>query len=175
MTAFLLSLQLVTVQGKKQMCVAELIVLTDSQYDKLTDEVLAERVDAIAKDYHIDWSIDETQNAHVINITRTTTNVVDDAFCHDLEIAATNFMSTIDKLEYDKKEPECHDLENANLTEEKRKTIDFVETLLDDINLPEEDEDHVIGGQILRYGPKGIPFPLPWGKISSNLLKEMGP
>lgn len=163
-------ISLVTVQGKKQMCVAELIVLTNSQYEKLTDDVFAGRVDAIAKDCHIDWSIDETQNAHVINITRTTTNVVDDAFCHDLEIAATNFMSAIDKLE---KEPECPSHENANLTDEKRETVDFVKKLLHDINLPKEDEDRVIGGRILCYGPKNIPLPIPWGKISGNLLKEM--
>ena len=164
---------LVTVQGKKQMCVAELIVLSESQYDKLTDDCFAGRIDAIAKDLHIDWSIDVTSTANVLNVTRTTTNVVDDAFCHDLEIAAANFMSAIDKLEYDKKEPECPSHENANLTEEERETINFVKTLLHDINLPEEDEDYVIGGQILRYGPKDIPFPLPWGKISSDLLKEM--
>lgn len=166
-------ISLVTSQGKKQMCCAELIVLSESQYEKLTDDYFAKRIDAIAKDLHIDWAIDVTSNANVLNITRTTANVIDDAFYHDLEIAAANFMSAIDKLEYDTKQnlDECPSHEKVN--EEEEKTIEFVRELLHDTNLPDEDEDHVIGGQILRYGPKDFPFPLPWGKISHELLKEM--
>ena len=163
-------ISLVTSQGKKQMCVAELIVLSESQYEKLTDDCFAGRIDAIAKDLHIDWAIDVTSNANVLNITRTTTEIVDDAFYHDLEIASANFMSAIDKLHYEKpvSEGECPSHENANLTDEK-----FVETLLHDIDLPKEDEDHVIGGQILCRGPKCSPLPMPWGEISPELLKEM--
>lgn len=166
-------ISLVTSQGKKQMCCAELIVLSESQYEKLTDDYFAKQIDAIAKDLHVDWAIDVTSNANVLNITRTTANVIDDAFYHDLEIASTNFMSAIDKLEYKKPidEAECPSHEEVN--EEKEKTIDFVKELLHDINLPDEDENSVIGGQILRYGPENFPFPLPWGKISSELLKEM--
>lgn len=166
-------ISLVTSQGKKQMCCAELIVLSESQYEKLTDDYFAKQIDAIAKDLHVDWAIDVTSNANVLNITRTTANVIDDAFYHDLEIAAANFMSAIDKLQYEKvlDEAECPSHEKAN--EEEEKTMDFVKTLLHDINLPEEDEDHVIGGKILRYGPKNIPFASQWGKISCELLKEM--
>ena len=123
-------ISLVTSQGKKQMCCAELIVLSESQYDKLTDDYFAKRIDAIAKDLHIDWAIDVTSNANVLNITRTTANVIDDAFYHDLEIASTNFMSAIDKLEYDKQNlDECPSHEKVN--EEEEETIDFVKTLLE--------------------------------------------
>lgn len=159
-------ISLVTSQGKKMMCCAELIVLTELQYEKLADDKFAKQIDSIAKDLKIDWAIDvvETEKKKILNITRTTQNVIDDEFYHDLEIAAANFMSAIDKLE-DKEEEQCPSHENTDLT--------FVETLLHDINLPKEDENHVIGGQILCHGPKDIPFFLPWGKISSSLLKEM--
>lgn len=157
-------------QGKKAMCHAECIVLTNSQYDKLTCDELAKRVDGIAKDFHVDWSIECNGNVNIINITRTTTATIDDAFCHKLEMDATNFMSAIDKLELSKPEPECP--AHAVDSEEEQK-LEFVKELLYDINLPDEDEEHVIGARILKYGPKNFPFPLPWGKISSNLLKEM--
>lgn len=164
-------ISLVTSQGKKQMCCAELIVLSESQYEKLTDDYFAKQIDSIAKELHVDWAIDVTSNANVLNVSRTTTETIDDAFCHDLEITATNFMSAVDKLEYAKEESECPSHEEAN--EEEEKTIEFVKELLHDTNLPDEDEEHVIGGQIMMRGPKSFPFPTIWGRISPSLLKEM--
>lgn len=160
---------LVTLQGKKAMCHAECIVLTDSLYEKLTCDELAKRVDGLAKDFHVDWSIECNGNVSIINVTRTTTDIIDDAFCHKLEMDATNFMSAIDKLELPKPEHECPSHENN----EEMSTTDFVKELLYDLNRPEKDEEHVIGAQVLCYGPKECPLPLPWGKISPDLLKEM--
>lgn len=162
-------ISLVTSQGKKMMCVAELIVLTNSQYEKLTCDDLAKRVDGLAKDFHVDWSIECNKNANIINVTRTTSDVVDDAFCHQLEIDATNFMSSIDNMELPKPEPECPSHEDN----EEMSVTDFVNTLLSDLKLPENHEEHVIGAQVLCYGPEICPIPLPWGKISPDLLKEM--
>ena len=162
---------LVTSQGKKQMCHAECIVLTNSQYDKLTCDELAKRVDNLAKDYHVDWAIDCNKNANIINITRTTTEVIDDAFCHQLEMDATNFMSAIDNMEMPKPEPECPSHESDG--EEETTTKQFVEKLLHDLELPKEDADHVIGARILCIGPKSLPFPLPWGKLGHDMLQEM--
>lgn len=156
-------------QGKKAMCHAECIVLTNIQYDKLTCDELAKRVDGLAKDFHVDWSIECNGNVNIINITRTTTDTIDDAFCHKLEMDATNFMSAIDKLELSKPEPECPSHENAEEMTEKR----FIEQLLRDLNLPKEDEDHVIGAKIVCMGPCTIPWAVEWGKMTHSLLKEM--
>ena len=121
---------LVTLQGKKAMCHAECIVLTNSQYEKLTCDELAKRVDGLAKDFHVDWSIECNGNVSVINITRTTTATIDDAFCHELEMDATNFMSAIDKMELSKPEPECPSHDNADETDAEK--LAFVDSLIED-------------------------------------------
>lgn len=171
---------LVTVQGKKTMSYAELIVLTDSQHKKLVLYAMGKRlagleelrksIDNLAKDLQINWSIEDSGNIHIICIERTTTDPIDDAKYHDLEIAATNFMSAIDKLELPKTEPECPSHEDS---EEKTTSKQFVEKLLHDLELPKEDADHVIGASVLCIGPKSLPFPLPWGKLGYDTLKEM--
>ena len=162
-------INLVTSQGKKQMCCTELIVLSESHYEKLTDDCFAGRIDAIAKDLHIDWSIDVTSNANVINISRTTVNVIDDAFCHDLEIASANFMSAIDKLEYDKKEPECPSHKSNKIND-----LEFVKELLNDINLPLDNDSHVCGALIIDATTHPLLIePTCWGHLSYDTLKEM--
>ena len=161
--------------NKKALCYAVLVILTKSQAEKLSNESLLKQLDNMAIDMAIEWAIEMSGDYEILVISRTTFSNVEEEMLKDIEKTAHEFLSNVDKLELPKvlKEPECPSHEDANLTEEKRETIDFVKTLLHDINLPEEDEDHVIGGQILCYGPKDIPFPLQWGKISSNLLKEM--
>lgn len=171
---------LVTVQGKKTMSYAELIVLSDSQRKKLTLyamgkrlaglEELRKNIDNLAKDLHINWSIENNGNA-LICIERTTTDPIDDAKYHDLEMAAANFMSGIDKLELPKEEPECPSHESED--EEEMTDKQFVEKLLHDLELPKENAHHVIGAQVLCIGPKSLPFPLPWGKLGHDMLQEM--
>ena len=163
-------ISLVTSQGKKQMCCGELIILSEPQYEKLTDNHFAKQIDSIAKDLHVDWSIDVTSNANVLNITRTTTNVIDDAFYHDLEIASANFMSAIDKLEYNN-EQECPSHEEENDKEEKR--VQFVKGILRDMTKPEIPEREIIGADIKCMGPAYLPFAIDWGGMSGELLKEM--
>lgn len=167
---------LVTLQGKKAMCHAECIVLTNSQYKKLTCDELAKRVDGLAKDFHVDWSVEGNENANIINISRTTTATIDDAFCHKLEMDATNFMSAIDKLELPKLEPECPSHEDADEEEKAQdaKTLEFVKTLLHDINLPSDNDSHVCGALVIdRTTHPLCPELTGWGHISYDLLKEM--
>lgn len=130
---------LVTVQGKKTMSYAELIVLSDSQRKKLTLytmgkrlaglEELRKNIDNLAKDLHVNWSIENNGNA-LICIERTTTDPIDDAKYHDLEMAAANFMSGIDKLELSKEEPECPSHEDADETNAEK--LAFVDSLIED-------------------------------------------
>ena len=143
---------LVTLQGKKAMCHAECIVLTNSQYEKLTCDELAKRVDGLAKDFHVDWSIECNGNVSVINITRTTTATIDDAFCHELEMDATNFMSAIDKMELSKPEPECPSHDNADETDAEN--LAFVDSLIED----EESIRKNFRGIEVMAPYKGLPF-----------------
>ena len=171
---------LVTVQGKKTMSYAELIVLSDSQRKKLTLYAMGKRltgleelrksIDNLAKDLHVNWSIENNGNA-IICIERTTTDPIDDAKYHDLEMAAANFMSGIDKLELPKEEPECPSHESDG--EEKTTTKQFIKELLRDLNLPTENRFRVIGAQVLCTGLNCSPFFITWGKIGYDTLKEM--
>lgn len=144
--------------------VTVLIVLTGSQLQKLENKDLCSHIDLLAKDFHLDWAVETNGNVHIAALSRMCGPVVGSEIIHQIEIDATNFMSAVDKLELPTDDV-IHFDDNTEL--------DFVKQLLTDLNLPKEDEDSVIGAQILCYGPKNIPFPLPWGKMSHNLLKEM--
>lgn len=164
---------LVTAQGKKQICCETTIELNDEQFEKLTDDTLAKRVDSIVKELHIDWEINVQSGKNILSVTRTTTGPIDDEYRHNLEIAATNFMSAIEELKDEKHldEAECPSHEEENDKEEKR--IQFVKGILQDMAKPEIPERQVIGADIICTGPACIPFPLKWGKMSGELLKEM--
>jgi hypothetical protein len=140
-------------------------VLTESQREKLESGKLREKIDHIALDMHVCWSVEVNGNTTIGLIGRECWTVIDSDTMHQIEIDATNFMGAVDKLELPVNEDVIHFDDSTEL--------DFVKQLLTDLNLPKEDEDSVIGAQILCYGPKNIPFPLPWGKMSSDLLKEM--
>lgn len=170
---------LVTVQGKKMMSYAELIILSDSQHKKLALyemgkrlaglEELRKSIDNLAKALHVNWSIENNENVYIICIERTTADSIDDAKYHDLEIAATNFMSAIDKLELpeEKKEPECP-------SHASNDDLEFVKNLLNDLNLPLDDDSHVCGALIIDTTTHPFcPELTGWGKMSYNLLKEM--
>lgn len=174
---------LVRVQGKTMMSYAELIVLSDSQHKKLALyemgerldglEELRESIDNLAKDLHINWSIESNGNVHIICIERTTTDPIDDAKYHYLEIAAANFMSTIDKMELpkEKNEPECpsHESDDEEMSEKQ-----FVEELLHDLNLPSGNVSHVCGALIIdKTTHPFCPELTCWGRMSYDLLKKM--
>lgn len=164
---------LVTAQGKKQICCETTIELNDEQFEKLTDDTLAKRVDNIIKELHIDWAINVQSGKNILSVTRTTTGPIDDEYRHNLEIAATNFMSAVEELPYEKPtdEAECPSHEEENDKEEKR--IQFVKNILQDITQPEKPESAIIGADIVCTGPAHLPFAIPWGKMSGGLLKEM--
>lgn len=164
---------LVTAQGKKQMCCETTIELNDEQFEKLTDDTLAKRVDNIIKELHIDWAINVQSGKNILSVTRTTTGPIDDEYRHNLEIAATNFMSAVEELQYEKSidEAECPSHEEENDKEEKR--IQFVKNILQDMTKPEIPELKVIGADIICNGPAWSPIPVTWGKMSGELLKEM--
>lgn len=158
-------ISLVTSQGKKQMCVAELIVLSESQYEKLMDKRLAKQVDSIAKDLHVDWAIEETGNANILGISRTTADVVDDAFYHDLEIASINFMKDVDKLQLST-EAECPSHEDATKNQEN---VEFVKALLKEV-VPNKNMRVIVAEIVPSFIPGTC---IRKATISTDLLREM--
>lgn len=158
---------------KGKACVTILFPLGDKDSEsvqKLDCESLQQRLNEIARDLHCEYAVRLNGSTATAEIAFQHQGMITDQDEHDYEVKAINFMSEVDKLELQKPESECPS--HAVDAEEEQK-LEFVKELLHDINLPDEDEDHVIGARILKYGPKNVPFPLPWGKISSDLLKEM--
>ena len=166
---------LVTAQGKKQICCETTIELNDEQFEKLTDNRLAKRVDSIIKELHIDWAINVQSGKNILSVTRTTTGPIDDEYRHNLEIAATNFMSAVEELQCKEpvREAECPSHESNN-TEEGIRNLEFVKKLLNDINLPLDNDRHVCGAFIIDTTTHPFcPELTGWGSLSYDLLKEM--
>ena len=170
-------IQLVNKGQKKALCYSALIVLTESQAKKLSCEQLIKQIDNMAIDMAIEWAVEISGNYEVLVISRTTFSPIEEEMLSDLEKTSHEFVQALDKLELpipdETHEPEDAPCPSHAVDAKGEQKLEFVKELLHDINLQDEDEEHVIGGQILCYGPKDIPFPLRWGKISSDLLREM--
>lgn len=152
--------------NKKALCYTALIVLTDSQAQKLASESLLKQIDNVAIDLAVEWAVEISGNYEVLVVSRTTFSPIEEEMLKDIEKTAHEFLANVDKLELPKPEPECP---SHAVDVEEESVLEFVKKLLHDINLPNGDEDHVVGAQILEFGPKH----LTWGKISSDLLREM--
>lgn len=151
----------------------ELIILTASQHEKLENEQLRQKIDNIAKDMRISsWVVENNGNVFVAAIGKEFESVIGSEEMHEVEIAATNFMGAIDKLELPT-DPAEDDMKDPNLIHFDDGELGFVKSLLADLNLPREHEDSIVGAQILCYGPKNSPFFSRWGKMCHGTLKEM--
>ena len=160
-------------QSKGKLCVTILIPLGTKDSErakKLDDELLQKQLNELARDAHCEYAVRLNGDTATAEIAFTHQGAITDQDEHDYEIKAINFMTEVDKMEFQKPEPECPSHESD---EEEITVKQFVERLLHDLELPKEDTDHVVGAQVLCIGPKSLPFPLPWGKIGYNTLKEM--
>lgn len=146
-----------------------LIVLTSSQLQKLENEDLRPRIDNLARDFHLDWAVETNGNVHQAALSRVCGPVVGSNEAHEIEIAADNFMSAVDKMElplikFDKTEDETQNDE----------TLGFVKTLLNDMNLPKDNDSHVRGALIIDRSTDSFCTELTcWGRMGYDLLKEM--
>jgi hypothetical protein len=139
-------------------------VLDQKEYDILesTDKDLKKRIDALAKDIHIDWFVNKEGDKPICSISRTYAQgrEINNNDEMDVSMAATRFLSAISEMELPKPEPECPSHESEAEQEEAQdvETVEFVKKLLNDINLPLENDHHVCSALII---------------VSYDLLKEM--
>lgn len=162
--------------NKKALCYTALIVLTDSQAQKLANESLLKQIDNVAIDLAVEWAVEVSGNYEILAISRTTFSPIEEEMLKDIEKTAHEFLANVDKMELPKPEPECPSHESDSkekVQDEEKKAKQFIHELLNDLDLPIEHEHHIIGAQILCTGPMEIPFPLPWGRMSRRLIKEM--
>lgn len=141
--------------------VSIIIPLSPSEQSKLECKDLEHRIDAIAKDMHVDWAVEISGNIATVAISKIFDKVVGDKEVHELEILATNFMRAIEHLELQKSlAPENKSKDETN--------YDVIKEMLEEW----DDEDAPIAGfTIMRMiTPEII---LPCGRISRNTAKEM--
>ena len=164
-------ISLTTKGNKKAMLLTQLITLTGSQEQKLNCEQLLPELEKIAKKLEIDWAVEMSANIEygTLAVSRAYDNEIGNCEFNSIEKAARDFLGAVDKLTLP--EPECPSHESDD--EEEMSDKQFVELLLHGLNLPREDEDHIVGARIMCMGPKEIPFCITWGKLSYNVLKEM--
>lgn len=166
----------ITTEGnKKVMLLTQLITLTGSQEQKLNCEQLLPELEKIAKKLEIYWAIELSANIEygTLAVSRTHENEIGNCEFSSIEKAAKEFLDAVDKLALP--EPECPSNEPDD--EEKAQdaeTLEFVKELLNDINLPPNDDSRVRGALIIDTTTSPFcPELTCWGRLSYNLLKEM--
>lgn len=153
------------IQGEK-VIVGDLTVLTDSQFEKLESPDFRGEIEKLAKRIEVKWAVEVTDNCKILSLTREFSGVVDDATFTNLEIASANFLSAVDKLT-------LPSLESEEKNEEEENETTLVLQLLDDINAPKGNAQHVVGAMVIDESTH--PFCIrytKWGSISPSLLKK---
>lgn len=115
--------------GKQAIKCTKLVVLTGEELEKFTHKSLKKQIDAAAKDFHIEWGVEQNGgNIQIATLSRTFDVSFGDTEIHAMEIDITNFMRAIEHMEivHTKKDP---DDKTVTFTEED---IQFVEALFDD-------------------------------------------
>lgn len=127
--------------NKKALCYTALIVLTDSQAQKLASESLLKQIDNVAIDLAVEWAVEVSGNYEILAISRTTFSPIEEEMLKDIEKTAHEFLANVDKLELQKPEPEpeCPSHENTDKTENADETnaekLAFVDSLIKDEEL----------------------------------------
>ena len=145
--------------------VSALVVLTDSEREKLESKDLEKIIANVAKELHVDWAVEVSGNVYIATISKQFGPVVGSAQEHEVELLATNFMSAISELELpaiDEKKPEPSQLE---------KDLKFCKDVLNGFDETEE-EWGVLGARLL-VGPEDGCVQLPCGRIGRSLLRKM--
>lgn len=147
-----------------------LIVLTGSQFQKLENKDLRTRIDDLAKIFHLDWAVESNGNVQMAALSRTCGPVVGSNEAHEIEIAADNFMSAVDKMELPLIEFDKTEEENVQVM----KPLEFVKKMLNDMNLPLDDYRHICGAMIVDTTTHPLfAEPTCWGRLGYDTLKEM--
>ena len=146
--------------------VSALVVLTDSEREKLESKDLEKTIANIAKELHVDWAIEVGGNVYIATISKQFGPVVGSTQEHEVELLATNFMSAISELELPRdkkvKDPEPSRLEGE---------LNFCKDVLNGFD--ETKEEFGIIGANLICGPEDGGIRLPCGQIGRNLLRKM--
>lgn len=149
--------------------ISAIVVLTPSEQEILECKDLEKSINNIATDLHVAWAVEMNGNVATATISKQYGPVVGDEQSHEVEIAATNFMSGIRKLEIPlaKKHPDESD-ENSVIEEE----LAFARSMLDDTWDETEEEMGIKGAKIMATCEE-LHICVPCGQISKAMLHRM--
>lgn len=149
--------------------ISAIVALTPSEQEILECKDLEKSIDNIATDLHVAWAVEINGNIATATISKQFGPVVGDEQSHDVEIAATNFMSGVRKLEVHryKNAPDKSD-ENSVIKEE----LVFARSILDSTWDETEEEMGIKGAKIMAEC-EALPICIPCGQISKAMLHRM--
>jgi hypothetical protein len=162
-----------TVEKRYQMraegiSISAIVVLTPSEQEILECKDLEKSINNIATDLHVAWAVEINGDIATATISKQFGPVVGDEQSHEVEIAATNFMGGIRKLQVPstmlyKKDP------NEKVIEEE---LAFARSILDSTWDETEEEMGIKGAKIIAEC-KSLPICIPCGQISKAMLRRM--
>lgn len=152
--------------------ISAIVVLTPSEQEILECKDLEKSIDNIATDLHVAWAVEINGNIATATISKQFGPVVGDEQSHDVEIAATNFMSGVRKLHVpcDKQldVPKNNEDENSALEKE----LEFVRSILES---PQEESPGKFGiaGVVIMGRSKYVPIDVQIGSFPYETFKRM--
>ena len=149
--------------------ISAIVVLTPSEQEILECKDLEKSINNIATDLHVAWAVEMNGNVATATVSKQYGPVVGDEQSHEVEIAATNFMSGIRKLEvhHYKNAPDEPD-DNSVIEEE----LAFARIILDSTWDETEEKMGIKGAKIIAEC-KSLPICIPCGQISKAMLHRM--
>lgn len=152
--------------------ISAIVVLTPSEQEILECKDLEKSIDNIATDLHVAWAVEINGNIATATISKQFGPIIGDEQSHDVEIAATNFMSGVRKLHV----PCNKQLDTPENREGDKLVIEgelsFARSILDSSWDETEDEMGIKGAKIMAEC-EALPVCIPCGSISKAMLRRM--
>lgn len=149
--------------------ISAIVVLTPSEQEVLECKDLEKSINNIATDLHVAWAVEMNGNVATATVSKQYGPVVGDEQSHEVEIAATNFMSGIRKLEVHRYKNAPAESDDHSVIEEE---LAFARSILDS-SWDETEEEMGIKGAHIMAEAEALPFALPCGSISKAMLRRM--
>lgn len=152
--------------------ISVLVVLSNTEQEKLECSNLRPKIDTIAKDMRVDWAVETNNNVSMATISRMYGSNVGKEEENEMETAAINFMSAVSKLEFKEALPAIND-EQADQAVEDYK---FIKKLVEDWEEKVDKDNDTIEPGIAGFeimANIANKFAIPCGHIRGHLAKEL--
>lgn len=172
---------------KDEIVLTVLIVLTDSQKDKVENKDLQEKIENIAADLKVSYAVEVNGNVAQLALSRSYSPIVYDLMevTKKLVKVSEKFIESIIALETNspKVNPEKKRVNRAKKInddvpyKEFKEDSKFIKEVLDDMDTKKEGHEiigcDIIAKRAIKFGDDVIPIPTPCGRISKPTLRRL--